>query len=234
MLSEAECALKAVSRQIGIGRVADVSGRLSKIGVGDPLDFGAENSVCSPLADDTVGSRRANYGVDLSLRRHAFLSPDNTLSLTLFSERRSEYKVYVREDIGAEVSVRRETINRLPITLAYRISYGQTQANAVSLCQFFNACVAADVAQLRERRVLTTLTATAVRDRTNSPLNPTRGTVLSLETAVSSKYLGSSSLHSPLHAVTSMLNSHRPDPSSGSAPTPSISQSAATMPPVAR
>lgn len=179
---------------LGNGRVVDLSGRVSKIGVGEPLDFGAENSVCSPLADDTVGSRRANYGIDLSLRRHAFLSPDNTLALTLFSERRSEYKVYVREDVGAEISVRRETINRIPVTLAYRISYGQTQANAVSFCQFFNACASADVAQLRERRVLTILTGTVVRDRTNAPLNPTRGSVLSLEAGVSSRYLGSSAL----------------------------------------
>lgn len=186
---------------LGNGRVVDISGRLSKIGVGEPLAFGLENSVCSPLADDTVGSRRANYGIDLTLRRHGFLSPDNTLALTLFSERNSEYKVYVREDVGAEISVRRETMNRIPVTLAYRISYGQTQANAVSFCQFFNACVAADVAQLRERRVLTMLTATAVRDRSNSPLNPTRGTILSLEAAVSSRYLGSSALQQFVRVV---------------------------------
>ena len=179
---------------LGNGRVVDVSGRVSKIGVGEPLGFGAENSVCSPLADDSVGSRQANYGLELSLRRHAFLSPDNTLALTLFSERRSEYKVYVREDVGAEVSIRRETVQQIPVTLSYRISYGQTRANAVSFCQFFNACVAADVAQLRERRVLTTLTASVTRDRTNAPLNPSRGSVVSLEAAVSSRFLGSSSL----------------------------------------
>jgi outer membrane protein assembly complex protein YaeT len=179
---------------LGNGRVVDVSGRLSKIGVGQPFDFGAENSLCSPLADDSVGSRQANYGIDVSLRRYAFLSPDNTLSLTLFSERRSEYKVYVREDVGAELSLRRETASQIPITIGYRISYGQTQANAVSFCQFFNACVAADIAQLRERRVLTTLTASATRDRSNAALNPTRGSVLTAEAAVSSRFLGSSSL----------------------------------------
>ncbi len=179
---------------LGNGRVVDVSGRLSKIGVGKPFNLGAERSVCSPLAADTVGSRLANYGLDLTLRRHAFLSPDNTLALTLFSERRSEYAVYAREDIGAELSLTRQTAAQIPITLAYRLSYGLTEANSVSFCQVFNACVAADIAQLRERRVLTTVSASAVRARVNNPLEPSRGTVLSLEATVSSRFLGSSSL----------------------------------------
>src|SRR5690606_7834476 len=142
----------------------------------------------------TVGSELANFGIDVTLRRHAFLSPDNTLSLTVFSERRSEYAVYMREEVGAEVAVTRETVRRIPITLGYRISYGQTRANQASFCQYFNACVGEDVAQLRERRVLTTLTLGATRQRVNNILDPTRGTVLSAEATVSSSLLGSSRL----------------------------------------
>jgi outer membrane protein insertion porin family len=179
---------------LGNGRVVDVSGRLSKIGVGSPFDLGAENSICSSLAADTVGSELANFGIDVTLRRHAFLSPDNTLSLTVFSERRSEYAVYMREEVGAEVAVTRETVRRIPITVGYRISYGQTRANQASFCQYFNACVGEDVAQLRERRVLTTLTLGATRQRVNNILDPTRGTVLSAEATVSSSLLGSSKL----------------------------------------
>lgn len=179
---------------LGNGRVLDVSTRVSKIGVGTPFDFGAVNNICAGLEADTVGSRLANFGIDVTMRRHAFLASNNTLSLTVFSERRSEYAVYLREDVGAEVSLTRETLNRVPVTLGYRISYGQTNANQVSFCQFFNACVADDVAQLRERRVLTTLTLSAVRQRVNNFLDPTRGSVLTGEATVSSRYLGSSSL----------------------------------------
>lgn len=177
---------------LGNGRVVDVSGRLSKIGVGSPFGFGAEKSVCSALAEDTIGSRSANYGIDVALRRYGFLSPDNTLILSLFSERRSEYKVYMREEIGASIAVTRETVRRIPVTLGYRISYGLTEANAVSFCQFFNACVGEDIAQLRQRRVLTTLTASASRQRVNNLLDPTRGSLISTEASVSSRYLGSS------------------------------------------
>ncbi len=177
---------------LGNGRVVDVSGRVSKVGVGSPFDFGAVNSICSGLEADTVGSRQANYGIDVTLRRHAFLAPDNSLALTLFSERRSEYGVYLREDVGAEIALTRETSLNVPVTLGYRVSYGQTMANQVSFCQFFNACVADDVGQLRERRVLTTLTLSALRQRVNNVIEPSRGSILSAEATVSSRLLGSS------------------------------------------
>lgn len=179
---------------LGSGRVLDISTRVSKIGVGTPFDFGAVDNICRGLEADTVGSRQANFGVDVTMRRHAFLASQNTLSLTLFSERRSEYAVYMREDVGAEVAVTRETPQQIPVTLGYRVSYGKTQANQVSFCQFFNACVADDVAQLRERRVLTTLTLSAIRQRLNNLLDPTRGSQISAEATVSSRFLGSSSL----------------------------------------
>jgi outer membrane protein insertion porin family len=179
---------------LGSGRVLDISTRVSKIGVGTPFDFGAVDNICRGLEADTVGSRLANFGVDVTMRRHAFLASQNTLSLTVFSERRSEYAVYLREDVGAQIAVTRETPRQIPITLSYRISHGKTQANQVSFCQFFNACVADDVAQLRERRVLTTLTLSAVRQRVNNELDPTRGSLITAEATVSSRFLGSSSL----------------------------------------
>lgn len=179
---------------LGNGRVVDVSGRLSKIGVGDPLGFGADRSICSQLQDDTVGSRLANYALNVSLRRNAFLAPDNTLVLSLFSERRSEFAVYLREEIGAGISLTRETARQIPVTLTYRISFGLTEANAASFCGFFNACLVSDIAELRQRRVLTTLSLSAVRQRVNNILDPTRGSILSAEATVSSRYLGSARL----------------------------------------
>lgn len=186
---------------LGNGRVVDVSGRLSKIGVGEPLGFGMEESICSQLKEDTVGSRLANYGLNVSLRRNAFLAPDNTLVLSLFSERRSEFAVYLREEIGAGISLTRETSRRIPVTLAYRISYGLTEANAASFCGFFNACLASDIAQLRQRRVLTTLSLSAVRQRVNNILDPTRGSIVSAEATVSSRFLGSARLQQFVRVV---------------------------------
>jgi len=178
---------------LGSGQVFDVSAQVSKVGVGSPFDFGLDNNVlCSALKDDSVGSAKANYNVTTSFRRPVFLSPSNSLTLSLFAERRSEFAVYLREDIGGSVTLVRETSEQIPITLTYRLSSGRTQANAVSFCAFFNACTEQDVASLRERRPLGTLTLGFQRVRVNNPLDPSRGSNISAEVTHSSRLLGSS------------------------------------------
>ena len=177
---------------LGGGKIFDVTANLSKIGVGDPLDFGLGQSLCKQVAEDTVGSGQLNYGVAVSVRRNGFLSPDNSLLVALFGARRSEYKVYLRNEIGVSAALSRETAARVPVTLAYRLAYGSTEANAVNFCAFFNACVPEDIAQLQQPDFLGTLTLSAIRRRVNSFLDPSRGSVFSGEVTVSSKLLGSS------------------------------------------
>ncbi|MEO5825231.1 MAG: BamA/TamA family outer membrane protein [Gemmatimonadales bacterium] len=179
---------------LGNGRVLDVSGRLSKIGVGDPLGFGLERSLCSPLANDSIGSRRVNYGLNTSIRRNGFLSPDNTGVLAVFVERRSEFNVYEREELGASITITRETAARVPITVSYRAAYGQTRASDASFCAFFNACAGTDIVELRQRRWLTTLSLNATRQRVNNILDPTRGSTISAGVTLASKLLGSSNV----------------------------------------
>jgi outer membrane protein insertion porin family len=178
---------------LGSGQVFDISGQVSKLGVGRPFGAGLEHSfLCSALQDDSIGSFRANYNITTSFRRPVFLSPSNSLTLSLFGERRSEFAVYLREDVGGSMTVIRETAERIPITLTYRLSSGRTQASAVSFCAFFNACTEEDVAQLRKRRPLGTLTLGAQRVRVNNPLDPSRGSNLSAEVTHSATFLGSS------------------------------------------
>ncbi len=178
---------------LGHGQVFDVSAQTSKVGVGEPtLVTALRNSICSALKDDTVGSARLNYNINTSFRRPVFISPANTLSLSLFAERRSEFAVYLREDVGGALTLVRETESRVPVSLAYRLSYGRTEANNVSFCAFFNACTETDINQLRQRRLLATLTVSAVRVRVNNPLDPSRGTSLTAEVTHSSRLIGSS------------------------------------------
>jgi outer membrane protein assembly factor BamA len=76
----------------GDGRALDLQASVSKIGVGRPFDFGAGNHwLCQQLAEDSIGSRQANYVLSATLRRPTFLSPDNRLAITAFAERRSEF-----------------------------------------------------------------------------------------------------------------------------------------------
>ena len=180
---------------LGGGRILDLTSRISKVGVGEPLDWGLANNICSASRDDSVGSAKINYYLGASIRRPAFLSPNNAVTVSVFSERRSEYKVYLRQETGASIALTRTTPRRRnPLSLTYTVSYGRTEATAQSFCSFFNACTADVIEQLRENRVLATLTASANFPRTNSQIDPTRGSLATLELTYASKYIGSSEL----------------------------------------
>ncbi len=180
---------------LGGGRILDLTSRISKVGVGAPLDWGLDDNICGASRDDTVGSAKANFYLGASVRRPAFLSPNNAVTVSVFGERRSEYKVYLRQETGASIALTRTTPRRRnPLSLTYTVSYGRTEATAQSFCSFFNACTADVIQPLRENRVLATITALGTFPRVNSQIDPTRGRMGSLELTHSSKYIGSSYL----------------------------------------
>ena len=179
---------------LGEARTLELNGQLSRIGVGDPVDFGLADNICSVTREDSIGASKVNYRLAATVRRPAFLGPPNTLSLALFAERRSEFKVYRREEVGASVEIQRESPRaRLPISLSYTLSYGETEATPVSFCAFFNACTPDVIDQLRQRRLLAALSARLSVPRANSPVDPTRGYNAALEVTYASKLIGSSS-----------------------------------------
>jgi outer membrane protein insertion porin family/translocation and assembly module TamA len=179
---------------LGAGRVLDVSARLSKIGVGAPLDFGLQNTfLCSALKEDSIGSSKLNYNVAASVRRPAFISPQASITVSAFSERRSEFAIYLREDIGSSLALQRESnVWRDPITLSYTFAYGRTLATPAVFCSYFNACTAETRSLQQQRRPLAILGLRAAQVRVNSPVEPSRGHVYSGEVAWSSTLLGSS------------------------------------------
>jgi outer membrane protein assembly complex protein YaeT len=180
---------------LGAGRVLDLTSRVSKVGVGDPVDWGLDQNICRTSRDDSVGSAKANFYLGASVRRPAFLSPNNAITVSVFTERRSEYKVYLRQETGASIALTRTTPRRRnPLSLTYTLSYGRTEATALSFCSVFGACTSDVVAPLRKNLVLATLTALGTFPQVNSPIDPTRGSIGSLEVTHSSTFIGSSSL----------------------------------------
>lgn len=190
---------------LGGGRILDLTSRVSKVGVGAPVDWGLADNICGASRDDTVGSAKVNFYLGASVRRPAFLSPNNAVTVSVFTERRSEFKVYLRQETGASIALTRTTPRRRnPLSLTYTVSYGRTEATAQSFCSFFNACTADVIEPLRENRVLATLTAAGTFPRVNSQIDPTRGSVASLELTHSSTIIGSSSLQQFTRFVGSM------------------------------
>ena len=110
--------------------------------------------------------------------------------------------MYLRQDAGTSVLLRRETPKRrIPLSLAYTLSYGRTEATPVSFCASFNACTPDLVALLQQNRVLATLTATGTLPQVNNPLDPSRGSLANIEATLSTKYIGSSSFQQFMRVV---------------------------------
>jgi outer membrane protein insertion porin family len=189
----------------GAGRILELTSRVSKVGVGAPLDWGLDQSICGASRNDSVGSAKINYYLGASIRRPAFLSPNNAITLTVYGERRSEYKVYLRQETGVSVALTRTTPRRRnPLSLTYTLSYGRTEATQVSFCSVFGACTPDVSGPLQQNLVLATLTALATFPRVNSPIDPTRGSNASVEVTYSSKYIGSSALQQFTRVVGGM------------------------------
>ena len=170
------------------GRQFDIAAQVSKLGVAvNPFS----STLCRGLEADTIGSRKMNYGLTASFRRPVFLSPANALTASVFAERRSEFKVYLRDEVGTSITFSREGSRGVPIALTYRLSYGATQASPVSFCAFFLACRSDDIAQLSDRRFTASVTGTVSRQRVNNLIDPTRGSVYTLEATLSSPLIGS-------------------------------------------
>src|SRR5438034_4065211 len=115
---------------LGGARSLDLTGQLSKLGVGVPANVGFKQNVCHPLQDDPT-SDTANYNATLTLRQPAFLSPRHTASFAVFAERRSEFKAYTRQAVGANVAVTFNARRNVPATGGYSYSVGRTTAAPV-------------------------------------------------------------------------------------------------------
>ena len=184
------------------GRLLDLASRVSKVGVGSPTDWGLSDGICSSSKNDSIGSSLLNYNLSATIRRPAFLTATSNLSVSLYTERRSEFQVYLRRETGTTVTLRRDQLRRrIPLSLAYNLSYGRTEATEVSFCASFNACTRDALSLLRQNRVLATLTGTATVPRVNNLIDPSRGSLKSLEVSLSSRFIGSAPFQQFTRAV---------------------------------
>jgi len=179
---------------LGGARVLDLSARVSKIGVGFPLDAGFDGNVCGPLNND-VYSDTLNYNVGLTLYQTAFLSPNHNANVGVFAERRSEIQTYSRTQVGFNVGVTFNARRHVPLGVLYGYSVGRTDADPASLCSVFSVCDAATQDYLRNPHRFASLSLTAARRTENFPLDPTSGGHVGITLLHSSRLLGSDTLY---------------------------------------
>lgn len=168
-----------------------VQARVSKIGVGKPLD-GAAN-LC-PQAKRDPYSTRLNYYLGTTLRQPVFFGLRTVPTLTAYTSRVSEYNAYVRTTtIGGIASVQYQRWARTPVTIGYTMDFGRTEAQPALFCAVFNLCTAEDRQRIQQNQRLAVLSALVVHDATNNALAPTNGSVARFEVRHSSPFVFSES-----------------------------------------
>lgn len=165
----------------------ELRSRVSKIGIGKPLD-GAE-SLC-PAANEDIYSGDLNYYVGATVSQPALLRASFVPTLSLYSERRSEFNAFLRTTpAGASLSLARN-LPRRTHGLAYSIEYGRTEAQPALFCAVFNACEIEDRLALQRTQRLAVLSAASSYERTDNPLNPSVGRVGRVEARYASRFIG--------------------------------------------
>ncbi len=170
-------------------RRLDLTTRLSKIGRGDPL--GGLDALC-PQARRDPFSAKLNYYFGATLRQPVYSRVKLLPTVTIFSERISEYNAYLRTTtIGGIASVEWRRWPTWPVTFAYSLDLGRTEAQPALFCAVFNICDREDRRRVQETQRLAVLSGVISRDRTNNFLSPTRGYQWRVEARHASPYIGS-------------------------------------------
>lgn len=165
---------------LGTARRLEVTGQASKIGYGYPLKSEDTRRYCT-LGNSTdlkydQFSDTMHYFLGATLRQPRLLGTRWVPTVSLYSERRGEFRAYLRwTRIGADFSAAREVGDRMPFRLGYTVEYGNTNAPDAALCALFNRCDPESRNVLAQLGTLGVASATLARIRTDNIINPSRG-----------------------------------------------------------
>lgn len=160
-------------------RRLDLTGRVSKIGIGEPL-AGAKG-LCGIAGEDPY-SNKLNYYAGATLRQPLFFGLRVLPAITVYTERVSEYKAYLRTTaVGGIASLGIQRWRTVPISLSYSVDYGRTEAQPALFCAVFNLCDREDRERIQQTQRLAVLSLNVSRETTNNLISPTRGSVLRAE-----------------------------------------------------
>jgi outer membrane protein assembly factor BamA len=178
----------------GGGRRLSVDGSVSKIGVAGRTETGLGGNICSsstpgPVTLDTLASAM-DYYIAAELNQPYFLSPRNQLTTNVYAERQSE-REYRREAVGARFALTHRLAPRTSLIGSLDVERGHTIAEPVLFCLAFQVCTTEDIARVGGKRFRNTLAANFITDRTDHPLDATRGHVLRTGIAWAAPFLSS-------------------------------------------
>ncbi len=137
--------------------------------------------------------RTLNFLGEAELAIPTFFGGRNSFRARLYGERESVPDVFIREEVGADLSVTRRLRRRMTATLGYRPAFtGFDQRSAdIFFCVNFGFCTPEDIETVTQARWLAPLTLSWLYNRTNDPLQPTSGFYLAAELERAERFTGS-------------------------------------------
>lgn len=170
-------------------RQLELRGRLSKLGIGRP--FSGASGLCAPQLADDPYSERLNYYAAATVFEPTPVWYGFRPTATLYSERRGEYKAYLRSTpVGVVLSATRQA-SRRTLALSYQLEYGRTEAQPAVFCSLQNICLEADRAPLLRDARLAVASAGLTQDWSNDPAYPSTGGVARVDLRHASTAIGS-------------------------------------------
>lgn len=167
----------------------ELRSRVSKIGMGDPL--GGAERLCSRTATEDTYGRFLNYYTSATLSQPSLQRASFVPTLSLYSERRSEFKAFLRTaPIGASLALNR-TIQRRSLNLGYSVELGRTEAQPALFCAVFSVCVEADRLALQQLQRVAVLSAATSYEFADNSGDPSRGVVARGDVRYASRFTGS-------------------------------------------
>ncbi len=116
------------------------------------------------------------WAASLDFRQPAFLHrPSNQAGFSAFAHRRSTPGIFIDRGYGGAVTLTNQVRIRAPASLTYRFEVNRVDASDVYFCINFGVCDTTTIGGLRLHQRLSPLSLTGFVDRSDDPLDPTRG-----------------------------------------------------------
>lgn len=155
----------------GGARRLELRGRVSNI-----LAPSLNETVCNESGSGQFGE--LNWLISADFNQPWFFSARNSFGAGLFVERQSLKDVFVREAVGATLSLTRSLARSTTLSLSYRPEITRLDAAEIFFCTSFLLCDPADIGVVQSANLLSPLLLAFTRDRSNRVLNPSQGYTL--------------------------------------------------------
>jgi outer membrane protein assembly factor BamA len=158
----------------GGGRRLQLTGRVSNIGAKTVRDYLCYQAGTGDFSD-------LNWLASVEFAQPWVFSSKNALTGAVYAERTSVPEIFIRKAVGFNVGWVRTLGNRGILTTSYRPQRVALEAAQVYFCSAFLICEPEAIAELQEPNRLSPIGLNYQLDRTDAPLNPTRGYLASAD-----------------------------------------------------